>query len=88
MKYNILEARIEFKDGEIERITLLVDMSIKPGRSWDIRAIFANKRMGPGYYSIQPGDRLDTALLQKVAGYGMETIDRGEIFKDWKKYYK
>jgi hypothetical protein len=46
--YNILEARIEFKNNQLERITVLVEMS-----KGDVRAIFATTKPRGGYMHIQ-----------------------------------
>jgi hypothetical protein len=50
----------------------------------DVRAIFATTTPRVGYMHISPSSVIDDALLQEVAGFGMETVDRDEIFKDWK----
>jgi hypothetical protein len=84
MKYNILEARIEYKDGYITRITVLVDCSDTPSYP-DIRAIYATTGLKNGYTHIPERAELSEDLLQNVAGYGMETVDRDEIFPQWKK---
>jgi hypothetical protein len=88
MNYNILEARIEFQKGQLHRITVLVDMtgdSSKP--CTDVRAIFATATPRPGYMNLTPTHIVSVELLQEVAGYGMETVDRNEIFPNWKKKY-
>lgn len=77
--YNILEARIEFKNNQLERITVLVEMSKD-----DVRAIFADTVAKGGYMNIQPSATVSNELLQEIAGYGMETVDRDEIFPKWK----
>lgn len=83
MKQKILEARIEFKANEVVRITVLVEMSKN-----DVRAIFGTTKASPGYMSISPGiTEISEQLLQEVADYGMETIDRDEIFPNWKSNY-
>lgn len=80
MKQQILEARIEFKANEVTRITVLVEMSEN-----DVRAIFATTKARPGYMSISPHTtEVTEQLLQEVADYGMETVDRDEIFPKWK----
>lgn len=75
MSYNILEARIEFKDNAVSRVTVLVEIS-----KGDIRAIFATTKPSNGYMHIPPGAKVTNDLLQEVAGYGRETVDRDEIF--------
>jgi len=77
--YNILEARIEFKNKHLERITVLVEIS-----KGDVRAYFATTEPRPGYMHIQPGSMVSNELLQKVAGYGSKTLDRDKIFPKWK----
>lgn len=80
--YNILEARIEFKNNQPERITVLVEIS-----KGDVRAIFATTKPRGGYMHIQPSATVGEELLQEVAGYGLETVDRDEIFPKWKAKY-
>jgi len=81
--YNILEARIEFKSNQLHRVTVLVAMSKN-----DVRAIFATTKPNLGYIHLSPSsDILDDKLLQLVAGNGMETVDRDEIFVNWRKKY-
>lgn len=81
MNYKILEARIEYKDdGFISRVTVLVEMS-----KGDVRAIFATTKPCNGYHYISQGEIVSEQLLQMVAGYGMETVDRDEIFPKWKQ---
>lgn len=77
--YKILEARIEYKEGNINRVTVLVEMS-----KGDVRAIFATTKPCNGYHYIANGEKVSEQLLQQVAGYGMETVDRDEIFPKWK----
>ena len=77
--YTILEARIEFKNNQLERITVLVEMS-----KGDVRAIFATTKPRGGYMHIQPNATVCNELLQEVAGSGLETVDRDEIFPKWK----
>lgn len=79
MSYNILEARIEFKDRRISRVTVLVEIS-----KGDVRAIFATDQPRNGYTHIQPTATVSDELLQDVAGYGMQTVDRDTIFPHWK----
>jgi hypothetical protein len=85
--YKILEARIEYKNSAISRVTVLVDMTgsdLKPDRWGDVRAIYATAEPRNGYMNIQPHHSLNDELLQEVAGYGMETVDRDKIFPGWK----
>lgn len=77
--YKILEARIEFKDSELSRVTVLVEMS-----KGDVRAILASTSPRNGYMHIHPGTKVSDELLQEVAGYGSETVDRDVIFPNWK----
>lgn len=65
--YNILETHIQFENGNIETITVLVEISEN-----DIRAIQANTKTKGGYMNISPAAKLNEELLQKIAGYGME----------------
>jgi len=87
MYYKIIEARIEFGDNNsIKRITVLVDCtseSCKP--LTDVRAIFATNKPVSGYYFLMSDATCNNDLLQKVAAQGMQTVDRNEIFPNWKK---
>lgn len=65
--YNILKTNIDFKNGKIDAITVLVEMSEN-----DIRAIHANTKPRGGYMNIPNSAKLNEELLQEVAGYGME----------------
>jgi len=80
--YNILEAKIEFSNNVIDRITLLVEISKN-----DVRAIFATTKVRPGYIHIPFAAEISNELLQEIAGYGCETDDRDQIFSNWKKKY-
>ena len=82
MHYNILEARIEFENKQLKRITVLVDMSAN-----DFRAFYATTKTAFGYFSIRPDATISEELLQEVARSGMETVDRDEIFPKWKIKY-
>lgn len=77
--YNILEGRVEFKNNQLVRVTVLVEMS-----KGDLRAIFATTTPRSGYMHLLPNETISNDLLQKVAGYGLETMDRDEIFPNWK----
>lgn len=77
--YNILEAKIEFKNNQIDRITVLVEIS-----KGDVRAIYATTKPRGGYTCIPPAAKVNDELLQEVAGYGMETVDRDRIFHNWR----
>jgi hypothetical protein len=74
--YNILEARIEFKRNQVERITVLVEIS-----KGDVRAIIATTKPRSGYMFILPGTMVNDELLQRVAASGCE-IDF--VSPDWK----
>ena len=87
MDYDILEAKLEFKDNKIQRITVLVDCTgegryTKPYS--DVRAIYATTKPRGGYMNISPSAKISESLLQDVAAAGMETDDRDEIFPNWK----
>jgi len=89
MNYNILEARIEYQDNKLTRITVLVDCTgsnnphTKPFS--DVRAIYATNKPCSGYMFIHPTKaQLSDDLLQQVAAAGMETVDRDKIFPGWK----
>lgn len=80
--YNILEAKIEFKGNQPHRITVLVEMSTN-----DVRAILATTKPRAGYMHIPSNSKINDELLQEIAGCGMETVDRDEIFHNWKTKY-
>jgi hypothetical protein len=79
-QYNILEVRIEYKNKKLYRVTVLVEIS-----QGDIRAIFSTSDFRNGYDSLKPDEPINDALLQRVAGYGMQTVDRDDIFPNWKQ---
>lgn len=86
--YNILEARIEFENNKIQRITVLVDCTSSTTKKFtDVRAIYATTKPRGGYMNIPPSATISDDLLQDVAAAGMETVDRDEIFPNWKKKY-
>jgi len=76
--YNILESRIEFKNNQLFRITVLVEMS-----KGDVRAIYADTKPKGGYMSLKPNQELNNKLLQEVAGYGSERKDKDDMFPGW-----
>ena len=89
MRYKILEARIEYNDRcEIMRVTVLVDFSISTMPYNDVRALFATVKSTSPYMIIPPNAILSRELLEEVAGYGMQTVDRDEIFPKWKRKFK
>jgi hypothetical protein len=77
--YNILEARIEYRNRKLHRVTVLVEIS-----QGDVRAIFCTDAFSAGYDSLNPNEPVTDALLQRVAGYGRQTEDRDTIFPHWK----
>jgi len=81
MSTKIHEARIEFKDGRISKVTVLSEVS-----KGDIRMIVATDSPKNGYINIRPDDVLDSALLVDVADYGLESEAKSKTFPDWKKY--
>lgn len=78
---DILEARVEFENNCITRITVLVRMSTLIN---DVRAIFATTKPRNGYMHILPSDALNNDLLQRVADHGLETMDRDSVFPHWR----
>jgi hypothetical protein len=76
--YNILEARIEYQGGKLRRVTVLVEIS-----QGDIRALFSTVGPRQGYDYLKPDEPVNDLLLQRVAGYGRETVDRDKIFPGW-----
>lgn len=77
--YNILEARIEYRNKKLHRVTVLVEVS-----TGDVRAIFSTDSFRGGYDSLNPNEPVNDDLLQRVAGYGKQTVDRDTIFPNWK----
>lgn len=77
--YNILEARIEYRNKKLHRVTVLVEIS-----QGDVRAICSTAGFKPGYDYLKPDEPVNDQLLQRVAGYGQQTADRDKIFKNWK----
>lgn len=88
MTYQILEARIEFEDNKIQRITVLIDCTGSNSAPYsDVRAIYATTKPTSGYMNIPPEATISESLLQKVAAAGMKTMDRDDIFPNWKTKY-
>ncbi len=85
MDYNILEAKIEFKNNKLQRINVLIDCTSGSSKPFsDVRAIYATSKPVGGYMWLLPTSIISNELLQEVAGAGMETSDRDEIFPNWK----
>jgi hypothetical protein len=84
-RYNILEARIEYRNKRLHRVTVLVEMS-----QGDIRAIYATDTFTAGYECLSPDEPVTNELLQRVAGYGRQApiADHGKLFPGWKKHLK
>lgn len=76
--YNILESRIEFKNNQLYRITVLVEIS-----KGDVRAIYADTKPKSGYLFLLPNQELNNELLQRVAGQGSE-ISKDDMFPGWR----
>lgn len=76
--YNILQVHIEYKNGRLFKVTVLVEIS-----KGDIRAIFSTVVPKAGYDYLQPGEPVNDALFQRVAGYGCQTSDY-TVFPNWK----
>lgn len=81
--YNILECKIDFKNNQLYRVTVLVEIS-----RGDIRAIFVTTECRNGYMHLEPNAKISNELLQEVAGYGLETMDRDKIFPNAQNYIK
>ena len=78
--YNILEAKIKFKNNQVDTVAVLVEIS-----KGDVRAICATTKQLPGYVFIAPNQTVTNDLLQEIAGFGLETDKRDEIFPNWKQ---
>ena len=78
--YNILEARIEYKNRKLHRVTVLVEIS-----RGDIRAIYCCPEMSAGYDTINPDEPINEALMQRVAGYGCQIslLSMNKVFPGW-----
>lgn len=72
---NILKSNIVFKNGAIEEITVLVEIS-----QGDIRAIQATNKPRGGYFTIPLKAQVSNELLQEVADYGIE-VKPSNVFK-------
>jgi hypothetical protein len=84
----ILKVVIDYSENELSRITALVDFTpsdLKPGT--DVRAIFASRQLCSGYMNIRPGMVISDKLIKQVIDTGRETVDRDDIFPNWKKTY-
>lgn len=82
--YNILEAIIEYKNGKLKQVTVLVEIS-----KGDVRAIYISDSFQPGrgYSCFRENEPVSDSLLQKVAGYGKQTEDRDKLFRGWRRKY-
>lgn len=78
MANNILEGRIEFKNNQLFRITVLVEFS-----KGDVRAIYADTSRRGGFISLNPNQEVNNALLQEVSDYGAERHDKDDMFPGW-----
>lgn len=79
--YNILEARLEYKNKKLNRVTVLVEISPR-----DIRAIYLTDTYTPGYGDpIGPNEPITDGLLQRVAGWGIQRYDTDKVFRGWKR---
>jgi hypothetical protein len=86
MDYQILETRIEFVNNKIQKITVLVDCTGSNSAPYsDVRAICATTKPKGGYMHIPPSAELSEALLQEVAGAGMEVYELDQIFPNWRE---
>jgi hypothetical protein len=87
MRYNILEARIEFKENKLYSITVLADLSGRDRPLTDVRAIYATSMPRSGYTFIMPSDVLNEELLDRVAAQGMTypSAQIAKLFPGWKK---
>lgn len=86
--YKILESRIEFKNNQIQKITVLIDCTSGSSKPLsDVRAIVASTQPTSGYMSIPPSAKLTDELLQQVAAQGSITHDANLIFSNWKKRF-
>lgn len=82
--YNILEARVEYKNQKLERVTVLVEIS-----QGDVRGVFSSNNLGAGYMKLHPNEPITDGLLQRVAGYGATLLmsERDTVFPNWKAKY-
>lgn len=87
--YNILEARIEFTENKIKKVTVLVDCTSSSSAPLsDVRAISATLNPIGGYTHLKRGVTLSEGVLQEVAAAGFEENNRDKIFPNWKSNYK
>lgn len=63
----ILKATIEYKNGLIDSVTVIVQFSAD-----DVRTIQSTREKRSGYFSIKETTWLNKELLQEVASFGME----------------
>lgn len=73
--YNILQVHIEYRKRKLYKVTVLVEMS-----KGDIRAIYSTVGVKSGYDYLRPGEPVNEALFQRVAGYGCQTFDKSVFF--------
>ena len=84
----ILEARVEYVNGQIDRVTVLADFTpefLKDDEPMcDVRAVFASRKHMHGYLFFNGAVTLNAELLKNVVELGVQTVDRDQIFPDWK----
>jgi hypothetical protein len=64
---NILEAKLKFKNNQLQSVTVKVEIS-----KGDIRTIQGTDKPSGGYMHIKPGATISNDLLQEVADYGRQ----------------
>lgn len=87
--YKILETRIEFKNNNLHKVTVLVDCTSSNSKPLtDVRAIYAIAKPAYDPYVIfSPDNILSEHLLQHIASHGYQDDDRDKIFPKWKSNY-
>lgn len=70
MNYNILKVHAEYGNGQLLKVSVLVEIS-----EGDIRAITATTKPVSGYFYLMPGTPLNESLLQRVAAQGREVME-------------
>ena len=86
MHYTILDSKIKYKNERIHSIVVLIDCTGPDCEPLsDVRAVYATTKQSGGYMSLTPNAVLTDQLLQQVAAAGIETVDRDELFPNWKE---
>lgn len=73
--YNIVKSVIEFHNGNVSRVTVLVQ-----SEDGSLSGYYATNKIAYGYIYLNPCEKVSYELLQKVAGYGLKEPNYKTVF--------